>query len=458
MPMHLKNKIFFFLRYPSIQVVLPLILFAAFILWTIPLGSILEIVHDEEYELMKAFMWMNGFPLYQKIWNDQPPLHTLFLMELFRIFGPSVLAARLLALGFALLLLGSLMECVRRSEGIATAVLAGICLFIAPLSFRLFLSAILEVPTFSVIMLSAVLLYKWRLEGRRFWLIASGLAAGISLMIKLTSALFLPGLGLEILYRVWKNSPADRFRRLIITVLCWGFPILFVVGVTILFFPGMSVDQLLVPHFSKVVYEASDPSMKFSISLWLSSFFYLLLPACIGVVLRGLSGRLFTLRLPLFWFGTVFVAHYLHRPFWGYYFLHFAIPIAWLAAVGFKELFHHTNEAFEKAHISALYRHIWIIILSITFVLTFTKGGYYCLQQWQSIRSSQKIHESVMVKVLQKYKSRIHWVYSQRLCFPFYARVKIPPELVVLSFKRRTVMHWTQQDIIRILEHYIQRL
>jgi len=441
-------------HHPIYWIILFLILFAAFILWTVPLGSILAIIRDEGYELMKAFMWNQGFSLYQQIWNDQPPLHTALLAGLFRVFGPSVLVGRLLALGFTLLLLGALMDCVRRSEGIATALVAGICLLIAPQSLPLFLSIMLEVPTFALVMLSAVLLYKWDPKKNGIWLVASGLVAGISLMVKLTGALFFPGLGLEIFYKVWKSSSPNRFRRFVIAMFYWSVPVLLVVAGTILLFPGISVDQLLVPHFSRAVSEASDVSKRFSPSLWWSFFFYLCLPACLGVVLRIWDRRLLTLRVPLLWFGTVFIAHCLHRPFWDYYFLHFAIPLAWLAAVGFKELFLHAEKAFEKADSSILQRLLWIVTLSVLFVLTLSKGGSFWLQQWRSLRLSQKIDESIMVKTLQKYKDRIHWVYSELLYFPFYAGVKIPPELVVLSFKRRVVMHWTAKDVIHILERY----
>src|ERR1044071_2269681 len=57
---------------------------------------------DEGYELYKGFLFEKGFALYSEIWNDQPPLHTWLLAALFHITGPSLLAARLAALGFTL--------------------------------------------------------------------------------------------------------------------------------------------------------------------------------------------------------------------------------------------------------------------------------------------------------------------------------------------------------------------
>ena len=40
------------------------------------LASAIEIGEDEHYEVSKAMLWARGYPLYTKVWNDQPPLYT----------------------------------------------------------------------------------------------------------------------------------------------------------------------------------------------------------------------------------------------------------------------------------------------------------------------------------------------------------------------------------------------
>ena len=63
-----------------------------------PLRTALEFGMDDGFELMKGWLVSLGHPLYREVWNDQPPLHTEVLGLVFRLFGPSAYAARLLTL------------------------------------------------------------------------------------------------------------------------------------------------------------------------------------------------------------------------------------------------------------------------------------------------------------------------------------------------------------------------
>ncbi len=63
-----------------------------------------------------------------------------------------------------------------------------------------------------------------------------------------------------------------------------------------------------------------------------------MIPALVGM-LFVLWRRLWELLFPVALLVTVFLIHQFHRPYWYYYYLHFAIPMAWLAAIGLKELF-----------------------------------------------------------------------------------------------------------------------
>ena len=50
-------------------------------------GGVFQLGVDEGYELIKGWMVSEGFLLYEQVWNDQPPLHTLLLGALFKGFG-----------------------------------------------------------------------------------------------------------------------------------------------------------------------------------------------------------------------------------------------------------------------------------------------------------------------------------------------------------------------------------
>lgn len=90
----------------------------------LPLGTALRLGGDEGYELMKGFLVSKGYKLYQQIWCDQTPLFPILLGSAFRIWGPTILVARLIAAGFGLVLFGTFYQLVCKRFGWATAGLA----------------------------------------------------------------------------------------------------------------------------------------------------------------------------------------------------------------------------------------------------------------------------------------------------------------------------------------------
>lgn len=93
-----------------------------------PLRTALEFGGDEGYELMKAFLVSLGHPLYGEVWNDQSPLHTELLALVFRVFGPSAYAARLLIVGFTMVLVGPFCNVVSHRSGRVAGLMAVVLL------------------------------------------------------------------------------------------------------------------------------------------------------------------------------------------------------------------------------------------------------------------------------------------------------------------------------------------
>lgn len=62
------------------------------------------------------------------------------------------------------------------------------------------------------------------------------------------------------------------------------------------------------------------------------------IPAAVGVTVIGWR-RQWDLLVPVVLLATVMLVHLWHRPYWPYYRLHFAIPLAWLGGMGIVEWF-----------------------------------------------------------------------------------------------------------------------
>jgi hypothetical protein len=62
----------------------------------LPLATAVNIGADEDYELSKAVLCLNGHRLYTEVWSDQPPLYVSLLTVILKHLSPTVLGPRLL--------------------------------------------------------------------------------------------------------------------------------------------------------------------------------------------------------------------------------------------------------------------------------------------------------------------------------------------------------------------------
>ncbi len=91
------------------KIILPvslMFIFIAFMLLFFPFRDKFQFDGDEGINLMKAMLMLRGYPLYNQIWSDQPPLLTYLLAIVFRVFGFEVNVARLTVLLLSSVLLG----------------------------------------------------------------------------------------------------------------------------------------------------------------------------------------------------------------------------------------------------------------------------------------------------------------------------------------------------------------
>jgi 4-amino-4-deoxy-L-arabinose transferase-like glycosyltransferase len=154
---------------------------------------------DENFELLKGFLYFRGFSNYTEIWSDQPPLFTILLGGLFRIFGPSVSVARLMVLVFGAVLLVSFYGLVQRTSGRIASVVAILCLLFSPNFVAYSVSVMQEIPAFSIGLLAALLLLRWEDQRQDRLLFFSGLVMGCAMQIKLTAGLLLPAIATQML-------------------------------------------------------------------------------------------------------------------------------------------------------------------------------------------------------------------------------------------------------------------
>ncbi len=456
------------------------------------LFSAFRIGLDEDFELTKGWLWAVGIPLYDPLWNDQPPLLTVLLGSLFRMFGPEITVARSAALGFGLALWAGTTVLVGRLAGPFAAAVATFALISAPGVFFLSLSVMLEVPAFALALWALWPLHRWQdavaapppsehgEHGRagaavghpadpscwsRFverlpawhWPLLSGLLLALALQIKLTAAIAAPALMIEWWFGTATpkhlHEPRLRMKMLGVwtTSLCGGYA-----GLALLI-GHIPPSVLWDTHFSSAVRGASaDDPNAFPHWCFQRDYTDVLLSAGLALLVLVGQRRWGVLRFPLTWLVTAVVVHSLHRPWWQHYFLHFAVPLAWLTGAGVAALFQLARGALANERQS---QHRWGILwlwgAAGLLGALLTWGGERLWQQALWICHLPRADESGLVAQMRRYAAHTRWVFTRETIVAFHAGVRVIPELAVLPSKRFWSGQVNQEQIWEIVRRYL---
>ncbi|HOR73084.1 MAG TPA: hypothetical protein PLY00_17645 [Verrucomicrobiota bacterium] len=435
--------------------------------------SAIELGLDEHFELTKGMLWARGVSLYDPLWNDQPPLLTVFLGLCFKTFGSNVAVARAMALGFGLALLAGAAVVISYRSGYLAAALAVFSLLCAPLVFLLAVSVMLEVPAIGTALWALWPILRWQRaqvasqpgnepvveseldSGNAWsyrqacrssafcpapwlWLVLSGAVLAVALQIKLTAAVAAPALTIELLLgrgaggcmpRLWARLRG--MGQWTASLVCCYAGIGALVG-------QVPPEVLWASHFSEAVRSAAadTPAVPYWLGLW-TDYREVLCGAGISLLVLGWQGQWQTLRFPVVWLLTAALVHAAHRPYWCMYNLHFAVPLGWLTGCGIAEQFRLGKVNLAETAVAA-HRIGFVSVMGgcVLLAALVTYGGERLWSEATRIRQSSRVRDSVLVAQMRRHAGRTHWVYTRETIYPFHAGLPVLPELAVLPTKR----------------------
>lgn len=431
----------------------------------VPLGAALQFGTDEGYELMKALLVSLGHPLYREVWNDQPPLHTELLALLFRIFGPSAYAGRLLSVGFAMVLVWSLYKLVSARSGRLAGLLAVALLASSGFFLQLSVSVMLELPAIALALAAAWAWTRYVGGNGRWWLKCSGLLFGCALQVKLTAAIVLPALAADFLFnRPSGNRETDlsaepgRWTRSH-EALLWCSTALAAFGLILAaFYCRDTLPVFWASHFSTGTSNAvASEGYAFRPESILDDM-ALAVPAVAGLLLLGCKCRR-DLLLPTALLAAALAIHLWHRPYWHYYGLHFAIPLAWLGGVGivewFRLLWNQETRIPLLAKLGLAFRYLaWSLVVSL--VITLAPENLW--NEVLRLKAARLAEEEGTVAALRQRAEGTPWVFTDQTVAAFWAGLPVPPELAVIPSKRIWSGQISRAAILESLERYQPRL
>lgn len=454
---------------------IPLV-FIAFVLWIIPVGKIFEFDSDEGINIMKSLLYSEGFILYKDIWSDQPPLFTFILAWWLKIWGESILAVRFLVLLFSSLLISCFYQILRLHLGIIPAIAGVLILVNSHYYVQLSVSAMIGIPCLAIAILAIYFLtlgqYRYKQgygkqanTSYQLLLLFSGISLALSLQIKLFSIFLIPLLALQIL-----ELNLGNLRSHFTYLVKWLITIITTYLIIGILFNSLKFDQLLQSHINSRQTEALFDSNYYTFKRLFEHMFgqdylfYVL--ALLGIVIIIATKKRDGL-FPLAWLGTVCLLLANHKPVWYHYYPLISIPMAWLAAYAisamlnfFKrwhsgKLNHTNNQLFPFYPVIRAVAIFFIVILSIVATgLEMYRFRNDRADIRRNLVSADHREQLAVVNLINQYKDQTQWIFADKAIYPFYAGLKVPPEIAVLSLKRVLTGKLTYDQMLEIMQTY----
>src|SRR5574339_891946 len=177
------------------NILLPVVLALTFLAFTFsyyPFREKLQFDSDEGLNLMRSMLVALGHPLYSEVSSDQPPLFTHILALLFRVVGFEVNPARLLVLLFSTVIVWSAAQFLQLTWGKLAAIAFVPLAIMLPQYLRLSTSVMIGVPSIALAAVSMLFVTLWHRKRNYLWLVLSGFALALSLLVKLFTGFLAP--------------------------------------------------------------------------------------------------------------------------------------------------------------------------------------------------------------------------------------------------------------------------
>ena len=412
--------------------------FYAFLIALLPIGTAFQFGDDEGFEVIKPFLIYKGHRLYTEIWNDQPPVLTVILACAFKMFGPTILVARSVAVVFGAILLVSFHELVRARCDKWAALISSVLLLTAPSVLLLSASVMLEAAAIGTALAAVWMMFIW--GQRRHWgfLVASGVLAGVALQIKMTAAVVLPALLVELLLLTKAKPIKVWVKATTLPGSIWGTCLLaFLVLIGMTWGKGSLKSSWKSHTGTQEISGLQRPEdQKFQPRL-LKDHLETVVLAGMAVALILWWKRLRELAFPLAMLGTVSVIHAVHRPWWNYYYLHFAIPLAWLAGRVLYEIAHRAlNPSQPKRSKQPTILSLRTLVLCAVIALPLARAERRLEGIVKDMRQRLTIAANPIVARMREYATRVNWCYSENGIYAFHAQIPVPPKVAIIMPKR----------------------
>ena len=406
---------------------------------------------------MKASLVMKGYPLYEQIWSDQPPLLTYILVGAMRLFDTQVNTARYLILLLSVVLLLAGFYILRKVWGIPHALIGTFLIILIPFYLQLSVSVMVGLPSLVFAMLSLLGVITWHQNRNWIWLVLSALAFSASVLIKVFTGFLIPIILVGLLLGEWdrlRNRP-ERWAILFPAVI-WGgvFSVITLGAILIWVGPG-NLSQLYQSHVEGAAIFGNEI---FTINYHLRDSLPLLLLSIFGILFTIIARRWLSLYL-VFWMGSAYFLLLRHAPVWYHHQLLVTVPAALLGGVAVGEGIRWILEAI-RDHRLLRFRNVFALLALASFALVLydqipdigRRLRYGVNLADGPLQGSALLEE--VYQYVEQYAPETEWMVTDLPMFPYRFDLLVPPNLVVFSTKRFKTDLIAEEELYKTIDAY----
>jgi len=435
------------------------LIFLAFTFSYYPFRERIQFDSDEGLNLMRSMLVVLGHPLYREISSDQPPLFTQLLALLLRVVGFEVNPARLLVLLFSTLLVWSGAQFLQITWGKLAAILFLPLVIMMPRYLELSVSVMIGVPSIALAAVSMLFLTFWHQNKRNLWLVLSGFALALSVLIKLFTGFLVPIFLIGILASAYFNGSEDGFSwEILRPVLIWSicFASLTMLLGFMLVGP-QNVWSIISPHIAAPTTDELGGA-SYTINAHLQAAVPLLFLGIFGALISIYRRNWLTLY-PLAWSVLAYTFLSFYSPVFYHHQLLITIPIAMMAAAGVGDGI--LSLARLRGSSNLIRRQT---LLGAGTVVAFILVSFHYLPLLdKEVMNHPRITDFTLkatpgklkvLRIMNEYVDQTNWIMTDAPMYAFRVQRPVPPNLATFSSKRLATGSLTQEDILTAMREY----
>ena len=444
------------------DLVLPVFLaliFFAFVFSYYPFREKLQFDSDEGLNLMRSMLVALGHPLYREVSSDQPPLFNYILAIVFRVTGFEVNPARVLVLLFSTLLVWASVQFLQLTSGRLAAIFFLPLVVMAPQFLRLSTSVMIGLPSLALAAVSMVFVVFWHRQRHSLWLVLSGFALALSVLIKLftgfVAPIFLVGITASMYFdRRGNDFSWSTFRPAWI----WSvsFAALAILLGLILVGP-QNLSAITSTHIAAPVTEELAGS-GYTMNAHIRAAVPLLILGILGAVF-SLYRRNWLALYPLVWAFLAYVLFSFYSPVFYHHQLLITIPAALLAAAGVGEGLRLLSRLRSSSHLLRVETLlgagavIGFVLISLHYWPTLDRDlmNRPRLTDFSLRATSGKLR---VLRTMSEYIDQTNWIMTDMPMYAFRVRRPVPPDVATFSSKRLATGSLTEEDILTAMRDY----